>query len=116
MDLGKCFPPLEHLDIELLDQPIRVALFAMGPLKALGLDGFPAIFYHNQWLVVGRSLCAMVKDVFDKGEMSNEINSTGIVLIPKVDHPETLSQFRPISLCNVRYKIITKLVANRLKA
>ena len=121
MDLGNYFPPLEHLDIELLDQPIRkvkikFVLFAMGPLKVQGLDGFPVLFYQNQWSVVGHSLCAMVNNVFDRGEMSNEINFTGIVLIPKVDHPETLSQFRPINLYNVRYKIITKLVANRLKS
>ena len=57
----------------------------------------------------------MVSDGFDRDELSHEINSTGIVLIPKVNHPESLNQFQPISLCNVRYKIITKVVANRLK-
>ena len=84
----------------------------MGALKIPGLDGFYALFYQNQWSVVGRSLCSMVR----KGCLSNEINSTGIVLIPKVEHPKSLSQLCPISLCNVRYKIITKVVANRLKS
>ena len=43
------------------------------------------------------------------------INQTFVSLIPKVDNPESVKQFRPISLCNVAYKVVTKIVANRLK-
>ena len=65
---------------------------------------------------MGRSLAVMVRNVFSGSELSHEINSTGIVLIPKVESPKSMSQFRPISLCNVWYKLITKVVANRLKS
>ena len=57
----------------------------------------------------------MVLKVLNGDEMPTEINSTFIVLIPKVKNPVSLYQFRPISLCNVVYKIISKALANRLK-
>jgi hypothetical protein len=56
-----------------------------------------------------------VKLFFATGRMPDEVNDTAIVLIPKVDHPETLKDFRPISLCSVLYKIIAKCLVNRLR-
>lgn len=57
-----------------------------------------------------------MKEIFISGRMPEDINRTLLVLIPKVDNPTSLKMYWPISLCTVTYKIITKLIANRLKA
>ena len=56
-----------------------------------------------------------MQGVFNGQRIPSEINKTLIVLIPKVEHPDSLRLYRPISLCPVIYKTITKIVANRLK-
>jgi len=74
-----------------------------------------ALFYQKFWHVVGDSVTAIVLDFLNSGNMVPNINHTNIVLIPKVKNPEKMSDFRPISLRNVIYKIISKVLANRLK-
>jgi len=87
----------------------------MFPTKAPGLDVFSAHFFQHNWDICGDDITMMVLKVLNGDEMPTEINSTFIVLIPKVKNPVSLYQFRPISLCNVVYKIISKALANRLK-
>lgn len=60
-------------------------------------------------------MCHFVKQCFSTQLIPEEINATQIVLIPKLENPETLKQFRPLSLCNVTYKTITKIIVNRLR-
>jgi hypothetical protein len=114
------YPSLGDSDYDLLrkninNNEVKYALFDMAPWKAPGPDGFPAGFYQNGWGDMGESICEFVKSIWLHPEDVASVNYTDICLIPKVDRPEFVTQFRPISLCNVSYKIITKLMVNRLK-
>ena len=65
--------------------------------------------------MIGDHVIATMLDFLNSSNMNPNINYTHIVLIPKVKSPEKMSDYRPISLCNVIYKIMSKVVANRLK-
>ncbi|PNY16050.1 ribonuclease H, partial [Trifolium pratense] len=91
------------------------AIKDMKSLAAPGPDGLPALFYHNYWEIIGEEVTNMVLDVLNNNEDPSHLNSTYICLIPKINHPSSPSDFRPISLCNVTLKIITKTLANRIK-
>jgi exonuclease III len=97
------------------EEEVRTALLQMAPLKSPGPDGFPADFYQKNWETVGGDVCKAVLEFLNGGRFDVGLNSTNIVLIPKVNSPSNPSDFRPISLCNVLYKIISKVLANRLK-
>jgi hypothetical protein len=105
----------EHLCKEFTDQEISDALFQMGPLKAPGPDGFPARFFQRHWETLRDDVIPVVRKVFHDGVMPPGINDTALVLIPKGNNPTELKDFRPISLCNVIYKIISKCLVNRLR-
>ena len=94
---------------------IEAALKQMHPTKSLGPDGMPAIFFQNYWDIVGNDIVGMVLNVLNSNISMTDINKTSITLIPKINNPTKMSDFRPISLCNVIYKLISKVLANRLK-
>jgi ribonuclease HI len=94
---------------------VRKALFSIGDLKAPGPDGLHAVFYKRFWDMLGEDLADEVLTALNSAMVPNGWNETTIVLIPKVQNPERVTQFRPISLCNVVYKVISKILANRLK-
>lgn len=95
-------------------EEIRDALFQIGPLKAPGPDGYPARFFQRNWPLVKDEVVQAMQKFFDTGIMAEGVNDTCIVLIPKVAYPETIKDFRPISLCNVIYKVVAKCIVNRL--
>jgi hypothetical protein len=87
----------------------------MSPWKAVGPDGCPAGFYQQAWNIVGGSVVDFVKLAWLNLMMLKSTNCTDICLIPKVAQPELVNQFRPISLCNSLYRVVSKVVVNRLK-
>jgi hypothetical protein len=91
------------------------ALNGIGDLKALGPDGMPAIFFKKFWELIGNRVKSEVLQVLNGSVMPEGWNDTNVVLIPKVKEPKCLKELRPISLCNVLYKIISKVIAARLK-
>lgn len=103
------------LDKEVTEEEIREAVWSLHPEKALGLDGFTIAFYRNHWETIKKDLVRMIKNVFKKYKVGGNTKASFLVLIPKESNPISLDRYRPISLCNSSYKIITKILANRLK-
>jgi hypothetical protein len=94
---------------------VHNAIHQMAPLKAPGPDGLPPVFYHKYWNTIGGEVTQAVLSCLHAGWLDGNLNHTYITLIPKVKCPQKLSEFRPISLCNVIYKIISKVITNRMK-
>ncbi|XP_031120802.1 uncharacterized protein LOC116024038 [Ipomoea triloba] len=94
---------------------IKTALFSMFPNKDPGPDGMNPGFYQHYWDVVGGDVSAFVIDCLNSCTFPEGLNDTNVVLIPKKSVPESVSDLRPIALCNVVYKIMAKVLANRMK-
>ena len=105
----------EVLSKEYSADEIKVVLFQMGPTKVPRPDGMNALFYQKFQHIVGDDVIATVLEFLNSSNMNLDINYTHIVLIPKVNSAEKMSDYRPISLCNVIYKIISKVMSNKLK-
>lgn len=109
----------DQQNIELLgpvtEEEVKLAIFNMHPDKAPGPDGMTPAFFQKNWQVIGKDVVQVIRHFFENGAIPDHINDTNIVLIPKKKHPTSISDMRPIALCNVSMKIITKVIANRLK-
>ncbi|KAL0298111.1 UNVERIFIED_CONTAM: putative ribonuclease H protein [Sesamum angustifolium] len=83
--------------------------------KAPGPDGYSSGFYKAAWPVIGEEIIKAILEFFTTGRLLKQVNTTILALIPKVRAPSTVSDFRPISCCNVLYKVITKIIVQRLR-
>eukprot|EP00253_Pinus_taeda_P030838 PITA_30838 len=102
-----------HREISL--EEVEEAIRSMPNDKAPGPDGFTINFYKACWSIVKQEVWEVVEDSRHSGTILKSLNSTFLALIPKVEDAKTPDKFRPIALCNVICKIISKVIANRLK-
>ena len=96
-------------------EEVLTALKQMAPLIAPDPDGMYPIFYKTYWNIVGGDVIVVVLNALNAGIIPEAINTTFICLIPKIKNLKKVLDFRPISLCNVIYKLIARVVVNRLK-
>lgn len=96
-------------------EEVHRALFMMGANKAPGPNGLTAGFFQHHWQLLGPSITSGVLNFLNEGDMPGVVNNITLVLIPKVKNPQEMKNFRPISLCNIIYKICSKVIANRLR-
>jgi hypothetical protein len=108
-------PTNDALDAPYTAQEVDKALAMMGVNKAPGPDEFTAGFFQTHWASIGSSVTNVVLHFLNGGQMPEGVNQTTIVLIPKIKNPQELKEFRPISLCNVIYKLCSKILANILR-
>ncbi|RYR24105.1 hypothetical protein Ahy_B02g057597 isoform A [Arachis hypogaea] len=113
-------PNLDPLFCRRMEAPptvteIKKALFSIGSTKAPGEDGFPAAFFKHNWNLMKNKIVEFTQTCWAEPTIIKETNATLLALIPKTHHPEFINQFRPIALCNVKYKILAKVIVQRIK-
>jgi hypothetical protein len=107
-------------DTNLLDSPCMLqevlgALNSFNKDRSPGPDGWTVEFFLHFFDLVGTDLLDLVEDSRLRGRIIGALNSTFLTLIPKENNPSTFGDYRLIALCNLCYKLITKIIANRIK-
>ncbi|GJU19992.1 RNA-directed DNA polymerase, eukaryota [Tanacetum coccineum] len=106
---------VDDLEREVSDEEIKAAVWDCGVNKTPGPDGFSFEFFRKYWNIIGSDIIQAVKEFFDKGSFPRGCNSSFIALIPKIQDAKFVKNYRPISLIGSIYKIISKVMANRLR-
>ena len=105
----------ENLELPFSEEEVCSALMEMNGDKAPGPDGFTVAFWQDCWDFVKEEVMEMFKDFHEQSSFLKSLNTTCLVLIPKKGGAEGLGDFRPISLLGGLYKLLAKVLANRLK-
>ena len=111
-------PFIEHhqwLSSTPLPEEIYRNFFSIPPLKALGLDGYHVIFFQKNWHILGSGIIQVIQEIFETTTIPEDWGATNLILIPKINRPNMITQFRPISLCNTLYKLVSRIILQRLK-
>lgn len=105
----------ELLDLCPIEEEIRRVVNSLGPTKAPGPDGITAALVQQNWDYFGPIVIKEVTSFFQTGMMKEGIAHSNLVLIPKTTAPTKVTEFRPISVCNLLYKVISKIIASKMQ-
>lgn len=94
---------------------IYEALLSLPNGKVSGPDGYTKEFYVGAWSLISRDFITAIQSFFLFGFLPTGINATSLTIIPKTGNTQMMKDFRPIAFCNLLYKVISKVLANRLK-
>jgi hypothetical protein len=119
--LKRAFPAIDQESMNqllgsVIDEKVKKNLFYMKLFKTPGPNGYQSYFYQSQWNIIGFIVCKFIKEVVEDKTRVVGINHSYFVLILKMYKPKYLHQFWPIGLCNVNFKILTKLLVNHIKS
>lgn len=106
----------EYIQRDVTKDEIEQTLKIFAKDKAPGPDGWPVELYPHFFEIMGDELLELVNFSRINGYIPGGLNSTFVTLIPKKDKPSSFGEFRPIALCNLLYKLISKIIADRLKS
>lgn len=87
----------------------------MDSQKAPGLDGYNLLFFKKAWKVIVKEVVAAVQQFHHTSFLPKTLNTTLLTLLPKTQNACRAKEFRHIACCLVLYKIISKVIANRLQ-
>ncbi|XP_019178363.1 PREDICTED: uncharacterized protein LOC109173576 [Ipomoea nil] len=118
--IDRLHPKISDEDNDRLLQPftpdeVKEAIFSMAPDKSPGPDGFNPGFFQHFWGSIGSDITNFVLHCLHSRTLPEGMNDAYITLVPKKTLPMSMGDLRPTALCNVTYKILAKMVANRLK-
>ncbi|KAI3351124.1 hypothetical protein L3Q82_005602 [Scortum barcoo] len=103
------------LEAQLTPQELYAALMSLKSGKAPGIDGLPVDFYKSFWSVLGEDLLEVFNDCLERGRLPLSCRRAVITLLPKKGDLQELKNWRPVSLLCTDYKIMSKVLASRLR-
>lgn len=121
MEVLQCMPCFftdddnEHIGRPVALDEVAIVLKKMAKDKSLGPDGWTVEFYTQFFDLLGNELVSLVEEARTTGRVNGGLNLTFISLIPKVSEPSSFQDYRPISLCNLLYKIISKVIVDHIR-
>jgi len=93
---------------------IKTVVFNLNGKSVTGPNGFGGVFYHSCWDIIGTNVCNVVQQIFKQDWVLPGMNSNVVFFIPKIQGVDSIKDYRPIVVANFKFKIISKILADRL--